>query len=1079
MRICLRSRFAKAFGLCVLALPAAWSQSPSTKSEAPEKVSSPDNYANEALVIERTETTYKYNLDGTGEKVTSVRMRIQNEAGAREFSVLSLAFASATETVKVDSLVVHHPDGTSTETPASDGMEMPAPVTQQAPLYSDLKMLQLPVRGLRSGDVLEYRSTVAMKNSEAAEQFWGNYAFARNMVMLSEKVTLDLPASKYVQYWSGDLKPAVTESGGRRVLVWTSNQLKPTPSKKKTDEDSSEETKEVKPDVAWTTFHSWAEVGDWYRSLASARAEATDAIRARAEETTRGATTPEAQVQALYAYVSTRIRYVGIDFGVGRYQPHPAGEVLANQYGDCKDKDTLLEALLRAKGFSTAPALVGANLKLIAEVPSPSFFNHVITSVNLSSGRVWVDSTPGVAPYRMLVEPVRDKEVLLIPAKGNATLERTPADPPFPFVDKFDAAATLKKDGELNGRVNITDRSDGEILIRALAIGLAPAQWDRGSQLLANAMGFSGTTSNTKFEHPEDVAQPIHVSYDYNRKPFGDWDNFRIIPLFPVNALPAVPEKEPGKEIDLGMPRTESALSRIHLPEGFGADLPDAIHVKTAFATFDKTYKLENGDLIAERQLVVVTRKLPAKSWEEYKKFAKDISLADEPWIQLTAKEASEEGAHPPKPGENSPQAASLVSEANNLEQRRDWATAKEKLDEARKLNEEQPYLWSNYGYLAMVQNRSDEAKEDYRHELAHHADEPFVVQLFAGYLLRLSEKDEARSVLKTYFDHDQSDIAVSLMYANSKADDDVSESIAILRKADKAKPDNTDIETVLSALLVRNHQKTEAAEVAGKMLAGAGDDPSKLNNAAYSLAEADGDLAAAEKGSRQSIDILEGQTAQAAVSEANQQSFARTSLMIASWDTLGYILLREKKNDEATDYLEAAWRNTPSLAIGLHYGNALDASGKHAEALHVYELTASQVHGKPDKDPDWQELEANRDRLKSGETKDELKTARRDLQEDRTFKITVKAACKSFASSTYRLQVSASAAAEVLRVSGETAPADVEESIRGLKFPHLVPGNSKGKVIRDAVFTCSQGKTEGYLVLMPMGGIAAERVGQ
>jgi hypothetical protein len=34
-------------------------------------------------------------------------------------------------------------------------MEMPAPVSQQAPLYSDLKLLQVPVRSLRAGDVLE------------------------------------------------------------------------------------------------------------------------------------------------------------------------------------------------------------------------------------------------------------------------------------------------------------------------------------------------------------------------------------------------------------------------------------------------------------------------------------------------------------------------------------------------------------------------------------------------------------------------------------------------------------------------------------------------------------------------------------------------------------------------------------------------------------------------------------------------------------------------------------------------------------------------------------------------------------
>ena len=60
-------------------------------------------------------------------------------------------------------------------------------------------------------------------------------------------------------------------------------------------------------------------------------------------------------MRAIYEFVSGQTRYIGIDFGVGRYQPHAAAEVLANQYGDCKDKDTLLEAMLRAKGFSPRP----------------------------------------------------------------------------------------------------------------------------------------------------------------------------------------------------------------------------------------------------------------------------------------------------------------------------------------------------------------------------------------------------------------------------------------------------------------------------------------------------------------------------------------------------------------------------------------------------------------------------------------------------------------------------------------------------------------------------------------------------
>ncbi len=38
-------------------------------------------------------------------------------------------------------------------------------------------------------------------------------------------------------------------------------------------------------------------------------------------------------------------------FGIGRYQPHTAAEVFANQYGDCKDKHTLFAAILTAIGL--------------------------------------------------------------------------------------------------------------------------------------------------------------------------------------------------------------------------------------------------------------------------------------------------------------------------------------------------------------------------------------------------------------------------------------------------------------------------------------------------------------------------------------------------------------------------------------------------------------------------------------------------------------------------------------------------------------------------------------------------------
>ena len=87
-------------------------------------------------------------------------------------------------------------------------------------------------------------------------------------------------------------------------------------------------------------------------------------IKAKVAELIAGKTTEEEKVRAIYAYVSTQIRYIGVAFGIGRYQPHHALEVFENQYGDCKDKHTLLAAMLEAIGLHPDAVLIGAGHSL-------------------------------------------------------------------------------------------------------------------------------------------------------------------------------------------------------------------------------------------------------------------------------------------------------------------------------------------------------------------------------------------------------------------------------------------------------------------------------------------------------------------------------------------------------------------------------------------------------------------------------------------------------------------------------------------------------------------------------------------
>ena len=87
-----------------------------------------------------------------------------------------------------------------------------------------------------------------------------------------------------------------------------------------------------------TTFQSWSEVGQWYAGLERDRVTPDEKIRAKAAELIRGRNTDKEKIQALYEFVAKSFRYVSLSLGQGRYQPHAAAEVLANQYGDCKEQ---------------------------------------------------------------------------------------------------------------------------------------------------------------------------------------------------------------------------------------------------------------------------------------------------------------------------------------------------------------------------------------------------------------------------------------------------------------------------------------------------------------------------------------------------------------------------------------------------------------------------------------------------------------------------------------------------------------------------------------------------------------------
>ncbi len=85
-------------------------------------------------------------------------------------------------------------------------------------------------------------------------------------------------------------------------------------------------------------------------------------------------------VSAVYGFVVSQTRYVGLEFGIHGYKPYRVDDVLRRRFGDCKDKASLMHALLEALGIDSRLVLLRMRrLGRIPEAPaSLAVFNHAI-----------------------------------------------------------------------------------------------------------------------------------------------------------------------------------------------------------------------------------------------------------------------------------------------------------------------------------------------------------------------------------------------------------------------------------------------------------------------------------------------------------------------------------------------------------------------------------------------------------------------------------------------------------------------------------------------------------------------------
>jgi len=935
-------------------------QSTGDKSAGPVKsVSNGHDYSQESFVIEQMHSHYRFEADGTGRKDTVARIRVQSEAGVQQWGQLQEGYNSANERVEIPYVRVLKEDGTIVKAGDDAVQDLSAPIEREAPVYTDYRQKHITVPGLRPGEVLEYDMVTVIHTPLAAGQFWADYDFDKSNISLDETLDVDVPANRPLKLkCKPGMDPKVTEENGRRIYHWSSSHLERDDDQKAKDKEKKKKKhrpEDDRPDIQLTTFENWEQVGRWYAALEKDRRAPTPEVRAKAQELTKGLNTDLEKTEALYDFVAKNFRYVSLSLGLGRYQPHAASDVLHDQYGDCKDKHTLLASLLDAEGLHANSVLINSSRKLDPDVPSPSQFDHVITMLPMGKQEVWMDTTAEVAPFRLLAYTLRKKQALVIPPATLASapaphLEETPSDTPMPDCERSEIEGKINEIGKLEAHVQYEFRGDEELLLRSIFRRVPESNWQRVAENI-NA-GLGGDVTHLIVSDPAATKQPFTLSYDVSKVNFVDWSKKQtqiVLPLVQFS-LPefgdddAEPDAEPLK---LG-PKGEYAYKiKLQLPSNYTAHAPLAFSLVRDYANYQATYKVENGFFTAARILTLNQDDLPVARAGDYESFRRAVGadLAQ----NLSVDNANAGVIVPPADmkADDLVESARAASQAGNLN------VAEALLKRATEIDPKNKYAWNNLGLIYFAMRQDDQAIAAFQKQIEVNPYDEFAYNNLGRVYWNDRKYDEAVKAFSKQLENNPLDkfahANLGQMYEEWHKYDMAAPE---LEKATSLTPDDPALQVSLGDAYLNLGQDDKALAAfdhAVDLAAGTNNTPLVWNNIAYQLSLKKSHLDRAQQYAESAVSATAAALRNISLDRLTQKELPLVPSLIAYWDTLGWIEFDEGNLDKAEKYVAAAWTLGHHGEVGDHLGQIYEKRGDKERALRTYALSMSGLRPIPE----------------------------------------------------------------------------------------------------------------------------------
>lgn len=427
-------------------LPAAWLATPDQFPDA------------DAVQVDEIERV-AYASDGTAVTWYDGCARVLTEQGRREASTISLSFYEFYSTVDVHRVEIYKPDGRQVPVDIAALSRVAVAADQMGRNIYDPghKVLSISVPGLETGDVLRVLLRSTQIRSRVPGHWWNICTFESDRPILRSVYEIDAPSERPLRHRvvrdeiPGTIEYSEETTANGRRHRWIARRVP-----QMFPEPGMPDAISVVQRVLVSTCEDWPSISRWYWNLSQPRLEAaSDDLRRATADLTAGLSGERARIEALFAFVSQKVRYAGVtrETEAPGYEPHDVERTFRDRHGVCRDKAALLVAMLRMSGIEGFPVLIHMGPRRDPTVPLP-YFNHAIAAARLRDGTTLLMDPTDEATRELLPAYLANRSYLIASPEGEP-LRTSPVAPAESNLVRIVLDSAAEGDGRIRGQASV------------------------------------------------------------------------------------------------------------------------------------------------------------------------------------------------------------------------------------------------------------------------------------------------------------------------------------------------------------------------------------------------------------------------------------------------------------------------------------------------------------------------------------------------------------------------------------------------------------------------------------------------